>query len=72
MYIDFDTQQVAVCLCELADPNKKKFLSLTNIKEIERALYHLKTIAENEYNQEYFRTLLKVLKSISTLDYLED
>jgi hypothetical protein len=71
MYIEFDTQYIAIRLCELADPNKK-FLSLSNIKEIEKALYHLKTIAENEYNQEYFRTLLKVLKSISTIDYLED
>lgn len=72
MYIEFDTQNIAIRLCELAEPNTKKFLSLSNIKEIERALYHLKTIAENEYNQDYFRTLLKVLKSISELDYLED
>ena len=72
MYIDINTEYIAVYLCQLADPNNKKFLKLSTIKEIERALYHLKTIAENEYNQEYFRTLLKVLKNISELDYLED
>lgn len=72
MYIEFDTQHVAVRLCELADPNNKKFLSLSNIKEIERALYHLKTIAENEYNSDYFRELIKVLDAICNFDYLED
>ena len=72
MYIEFDTQSVAVRLCELADPNNKKFLTLTKIREIERALYYLKAIAQNEYNDDYFREFIKVLNAICSLDYLED
>ena len=65
MYIEFDTEYIADFLCKLAMREK-------DTKEIEEALYHLKAIAQNEYNEENFRTLLKVLKSISELDYLED
>ena len=72
MHIEFNTQNIAVCLCELADPNTKKFLSLSNIREIERALYHIKTLAENEYNPPYFEKLLKILENICKYEYLED
>lgn len=72
MNIDINIENVAVCLCQLADPNNKKFLKFSTIKEIERVLYHLKTIAENPYNDDYFRTLLKVLENITKYDYLED
>lgn len=72
MCIDFDTQSAAVRLCEMADPNTKKFLSLSNIREIDMALYHLKAMAENEYNSDYFITLVKVLSAICEYDYLED
>ena len=65
MYIEFDIEYIAEFLGKLAMREK-------DTKEIEKALYHLKTIAENEYNQYYFRTFLKVLKSISSIDYLED
>lgn len=65
MYIDFDTQEQAEFLCKLAMREK-------DTKEIEKALYHIKAIAQNKYNDEYFRTFLKVLKSISNIDYLEN
>lgn len=65
MYIEFDIEYIAEFLGKLSMREK-------DIKEIEKALYHLKTIAENEYNQDYFRIFLKVLKNISNIDYLED
>lgn len=34
------------------------------INELENALYHIKTIAQNEHNQEYFRTLYNILQRI--------
>lgn len=32
--------------------------------ELENALYYLKAVAENEYDQEYFRTFYKVLENL--------
>lgn len=32
--------------------------------ELENALYYIKTIAENEYNKEYFRTLYRILENL--------
>lgn len=34
------------------------------INELENALYYIKTIAQNEYNQEYFRTFYNILQRI--------
>lgn len=65
MYIEFNTEYVAETLCKMAMTEE-----LT--KETEKALYHLKAIAENPYNEEYFRTLIKVLDSICNFDFLED
>ena len=33
-------------------------------KELENALYNIKTIAENEYNKDYWRTLYNALQKI--------
>lgn len=33
-------------------------------KELESALYNIKTIAENEYNNKYWRTLYNALQKI--------
>lgn len=33
-------------------------------KELENALYNIKTIAENEYNKNYWRTLYNALQKI--------
>lgn len=33
-------------------------------KELESALYNIKTIAENEYNKDYWRTLYNALQKI--------
>lgn len=34
------------------------------IAELENAIYYLKTVAENEYNKDYFRLLYNVLQMI--------
>lgn len=34
------------------------------LEDIENFLYHLKTIAKNKYNKEYFRTFWNLLQSI--------
>lgn len=34
------------------------------INDLENALYHIKTIAQNEHNQEYFRTFYNILQRI--------
>lgn len=65
MYIEFDIQGTAEYLAALAQTEEQ-------IPEIEKALYHLKAIAENKYNDEYFRTFLRMLIKITEFDYLED
>lgn len=65
MYIDFDTQFIAEKLCKMA-------MLENEIEETEKALYHLKAMAQNKYNNDYFRTLVKVLNEIGNVDYLED
>lgn len=34
------------------------------INDLENALYYIRTIAQNEYNQEYFRTFYNILQRI--------
>lgn len=74
MNIEFDTQYTAERLVSLALPNEntQNDFILEKISQTERALYHLKTMAENEYNEECFRDFIKVLKNICIYDYLED
>ena len=41
------------------EEEKKQILS-----DLENALYYLKAVAENPYNNEYFRTLYRILENI--------
>ena len=59
--------------CEIAEKlieisKDMDFLDYEDIEKIksdlENALYYIKTVAENEYNQEYFRTFYKVLENL--------
>lgn len=34
------------------------------VNDLENALYYIKTIAQNEHNQEYFRTFYNILQRI--------
>lgn len=65
MHIEFDVENVSETLCKMA-------MLENNIEDMQKALEYLKAIAQNEYNQDYFRTLLKVLTTICEYDYLED
>lgn len=37
------------------------------IAELEKALYHLKTVCENEHNQEHFRILYRILERLEAV-----
>lgn len=65
MYIEFNTEYVARYLCKMANME-----SATN--EMEKALYDLKAMAQNKYNSDYWRTLVKVLDEITNYDFFED
>ena len=60
-------QEIAEALYEQAkdmdymDYEDEKELILA---DLENALYHLKTVCENENNKDYFRTLYKILERI--------
>ena len=64
MYINFNVEYVSDTLCKMARLEN-------NINDVEKALEHIKAIAQNEYNPEYFRTLVEVLSTICEYDYLE-
>ena len=38
-------------------------------EEVEKGLYYLKVCAENSYNYDYFRVLIRVLNKIMDFDY---
>ena len=38
-------------------------------EEVEKGLFYLKTCAENSYNYDYFRVLIRVLNKIMDFDY---
>lgn len=64
MYINIDTQEIAEKIyskCSDMDLQDYAEEKEKEIAEIENALYHIKCYAQNEYNQEYWRTLLNAL-----------
>ena len=74
---NIDTQEIAEYLCKLSTGN----MNCTNdgdmdmdsmITEVENCLFYIKCAAENPYNHDYFRVLLRVLSEITNYDYLED
>ena len=66
--LNYATDEISEQLCRLAegyngDPDEH------TVKETEYALYQIKTMAENPYNNEYWRTLWKVLQNITKYDW---
>lgn len=55
------SEEIAKRICELAYGNNT---DLERYNEIEKAIYYLKCVAENEYNSDYFRTCYKTLEKI--------
>ena len=63
-------QEIAEQLYELSkdmDYMDYEFEKEEVIAELEKALYYLKTLCENEHNQEYFRILYRILERIEAV-----
>lgn len=60
---DYSTEELARVLLYLAEPNKTRH-DTRKLKDCEYALYDLKNICENEYNNDAYRTLWDVLQDI--------
>jgi len=59
------------------DDIAEKLIQLSNLEQVqeikedlEKALSHLKAVAQNEYNSDYFRTFYNVLSIISGFECL--
>lgn len=61
---DYSTEEIAKTLCKLAQETNEAI-----IKDCDEAIYYLKCIADNKYNDDYFRTMWKVLMKITSLDW---
>lgn len=59
-YYDFSTEEVAKALCKLGD-------DMRMFSGCEEAIFHLKTIAENPHNSDFYRILWRVLQDIAYL-----
>lgn len=57
----YDTDEISKVLCNLAMENPDADI----IAECDEAIFHLKAIAQNPYNKEYFRTLFRVLEILT-------
>ena len=84
-FSDIDIQELSDILCYLslgiedradlilpdcADDDVREFDTLS--AEVRECLYYLKACAENKYNHDYFRVLLRVLAKIMDYDYFLD
>lgn len=66
-----DTLEMALKLIELSkdmDFEDYKETNEKDINEIEKALYHIKTISENELNSDYWKALYNLLISICEMN----
>ena len=81
---DIDTQELSEYLCCLAlgitdkadlcdipdSVGTEKMNDFDKLNEqVELGLYYLKACAENEYNNDYFRALIRVINKIMDFDY---
>ncbi len=59
----YDCEEIAAVLCRLSSANA--IVDVETMNDVEEAIYHLKTIASNEYNSDYYRTFWNVLQEIT-------
>lgn len=52
--LEADTMTLAESLCRLADSTDNN-----TIQNVEKCIYHLRTVAQNEYNTDFFRVFYK-------------
>lgn len=55
----YSARDIAEELARLADAPEEA------IQELDEAIFHIETYAQNEYNPDYFRILLNVLQTIA-------
>ena len=58
--MNYHSEDIANVLINLTREKNKSLY-----EEVENALYYLKTIASNEYNQDCYRVLWKVLQEVA-------
>ena len=68
--LNYTTDEITEKLCGLAEGYNGEPDEQT-VKETEYALYQLKAMAENPYNNECWNTLWKVLQNITKYDWEE-
>ena len=56
---NYSTEEIANKLATLTNTTSPEA-----VEQLENCLYHLKTIAENEFNQDYFRTFYNTLEKL--------
>lgn len=59
----YDSEEIATVLCRLSTGND--IVDVDVMKDVEESIFHLKTIASNEYNSDYYRTFWNVLQKIT-------
>ena len=59
----YDCEEIATVLCRLSSGNVT--VDVETMKDVEEAIYQLKSIASNEYNSDYYRTFWNVLQEIT-------
>ena len=55
-----DSADIASIICDAAGAKNKQ-----DFEDIENALYHIKTIAENKYNSDFWRVFYNALLTIA-------
>ena len=66
--LDFSIEEIAFQLCRLAEGCNNQ-PSGGVLDDTESALYFIKSIAENPYNSDYFRTFWNVLQNIKNYEW---
>ena len=59
----YDCEEIAIVLSKLASGDNTT--NVETVKDLIEVLYNLKTIANNEYNADYYRTFWNVLQKIT-------
>ena len=69
MKYGLDTREMASALFEMCADMEEIYLEADEkesiIKDLDEALYHIKVIAENDLNPDYWRTFYKCLETVS-------
>lgn len=65
MEIKYSSDEIADALINICYGKEKNKIPVEKCYQLENAIYHLYSICQNEYNNEYFRTFYKILEEIT-------